>query len=458
MQLLENLKHSSNGPDLLHHLARTTRLAAPVMLNRAGLTLMLFVDLAIVGHVATLEQARFGAALIPVMLLQVIAVGLLIGIIVLTAQADGAGQHRQCGQIWRLGLIVAIAIGLVQASVLSLGSPILVLVLDQPPELAQAAGPVLAILGWGMPGLLAFAACAHFLEGLNRPNAPLVVMLLGNVLNAILAYGLAFGGMGLEAQGAVGVAIATTLTRLAMGAAGILIVLGSRDAEAHGISLDFSEGLAGLGGLLRLGLPLAAAIGMETLCFSAIINMGSWIGESAIATMSAAINFTSLLYMLTTGLATAASVRVANAVSRDDWPNAARAGWVAAGMIALVMGLAGVLTAYFAGEIAAIYTRDQAVHAMLAPLLAGVISALLVADGLQGVLMGALRGCADTLWPCVIYGVSFWVFGVPIAYWWGYRREEGPQGLSIALLIALTIAMIALGWRFYTLMRRAKVC
>jgi MATE family multidrug resistance protein len=427
------------------------------MLNRAGLVLMLFIDTMIVGHVATIEQARFGAALIPVIVLQVVAVGLLIGVIVRTADADGGGRPARCGQIWRLGLILALVVGLFYAAILSLGAPILSHALDQPAPLAEAAGPVLAILGWGLPGLLVFATCAHVLEGLNRPNAPLVVMIGANVVNAGLAYALAFGWPGVPGQGALGVAIATTVSRWAMGGAGVLIVLWTRDAGKFGLSLRFTQGLAGMGDLLRLGVPLAAAIGLETLCFSAIINMGSWISEEAIATMSAAINFTALLYMLTTGLATAASVRVANALSRGDHGDAAAAGWVATGLIGLVMCMAAGLTFQFGQEIAEIYTADQKVVAILSPLLAGVISVLLIADGLQGVLMGALRGAADTLWPTLIYGVSFWVFGVPFAYIWGYKAGGGPNGLTWSLVIALAVAMVALGWRFYWLMHRAKV-
>ncbi len=72
--------------------------------------------------------------------------------------------------------------------------------------------------------------------------------------------------------------------------------------------------------------------------------------------------------------------------------------------------------------------------AVLVPVLAGVVSLLVIVDSLQGVLMGALRGCADTLIPTIIYGVSFWIIGVPAGYWWGYRQGIGPHALTWALL------------------------
>jgi MATE family multidrug resistance protein len=86
--------------------------------------------------------------------------------------------------------------------------------------------------------------------------------------------------------------------------------------------------------------------------------------------------------------------------------------------------------------------------------LAGVVSFLVVIDSLQGVLMGALRGCADTLIPTIIYGVSFWIIGVPAGYWWGYRAGLGPNALTWSLLAALAAAGVALAWRFQHLTRQ----
>jgi MATE family multidrug resistance protein len=123
-------------------------------------------------------------------------------------------------------------------------------------------------------------------------------------------------------------------------------------------------------------------------------------------------------------------------------------------MAGAVMAVAGLLTAIFAGPAARILTNDPLVLAQLVPLLAGIISLLVIVDSLQGVLMGALRGCADTLVPTVIYGISFWVIGVPAGYWWGYRQALGPAALTWALIAALGAAAIALGWRFGVLAAR----
>ena len=92
----------------------------------------------------------------------------------------------------------------------------------------------------------------------------------------------------------------------------VLMTVDRRPLRHHAAAM--TEGWDGMIALLRLGLPLAAAIGLETACFAMIVNMSGWLGPVSLATMYAAINYTSFVYMLTIGLATAAAVRVGNAV------------------------------------------------------------------------------------------------------------------------------------------------
>src|SRR5262245_50040127 len=132
-----------DGDGLWNHLARTSQLALPVMLSRAGMVLMLTVDTAIVGHLAGADRqlAAMGAALIPIAVLQTAAIGLLIGVIVRTAQLDGAGKPQACGEVWRLGLMLALVTGGIYATIFAYGPAILDF-LGQPLELTESGGAV----------------------------------------------------------------------------------------------------------------------------------------------------------------------------------------------------------------------------------------------------------------------------------------------------------------------------
>src|SRR5262245_13154671 len=96
---------------LSEHVARTFALALPVMFGRAGLFIMITVAMVMVGHAGPNDQAYFAAGFSPHMLVLVFGMGSVAGVTVLSAQADGARNARQCGRIWRLGLILAAIYG-----------------------------------------------------------------------------------------------------------------------------------------------------------------------------------------------------------------------------------------------------------------------------------------------------------------------------------------------------------
>ena len=104
--------------------------------------------------------------------------------------------------------------------------------------------------------------------------------------------------------------------------------------------------------------------------------------------------------------------------------------------------------------LAALYTTDAAVIAIAGPaIVVGAIAA--VPDGVQGVLMGALRGASD-VWPATfLYIFSFWMIMVPLGYWLAVPRGLGATGLMAAVVVGATVAALLLGWRFRVVSARA---
>src|SRR5690606_17433793 len=136
-----------------------------------------------VGHAGGQELAFFSISLAPQMALLVTGIGLLVGTVVLVAQADGAGKPELAGRIWRLALLIAAVLGTLFGLILLAGEPIL-LALEQTPEIAAGGGRVLAMFAPGMPAIMMFVATTSFLEGVGRPNAGMVIALGANLMNA----------------------------------------------------------------------------------------------------------------------------------------------------------------------------------------------------------------------------------------------------------------------------------
>lgn len=442
----------TNTTPIGHHFRRTIALALPVMAARAGLVLMFTVDAIFCGWQGKESLAAFGAAAVPQVTLMVIGIGLLVGTVVLTAQAEGAGRFAECGEVLRCALSIAAAAGLFYL-VLLLPAETWLRLLDQPPGTLAEGSTALRIFGYSMPGILMFTACSFFLEGIHRPLPGMVITLTGNLLNLALNWIFVSGNLGAPEMGAAGAALATSVTRWAMLVAIVGYIWLLPDRRKYAALPWFSLNPTTLRQLFAFGLPFALAVGTETGCFNFMIIMAGWLGETELATMYAAINYTSFVYMLTLGLSTAAAVRVANALGRENASDMRRAGWSATGVEFSVMAILALLTVALAPVIAGLYAKDREVLTLLTA--AFYLTALLfLVDGLQGVLMGALRGAADTLIPTIVYIVSFACVGIPMGYGLGYHAGLGVPALIWSLIAALTLATLGLGWRFHLVARR----
>jgi multidrug resistance protein, MATE family len=439
------------------HLRRTIALALPVTLARAGLVVMLMVDTMLSGRAGGNELAYFGISMGLMLVMIAVGMGLLVGALVLTAQAHGAERYADCKRIWGLGMILAAGLGALYALLQWHGHGLLLL-LGEDSGIAEGGGEVLRMWAFGMPALMLYMATTAYLEGMSQPLAGMAIALGANVVNFFLGRLLVFGGAGVPAMGAAGAALATSLTLWLMFA-----MLGAyalrRPETRHAGSADSGPAdsqaeRAGLASkILLLGLPVALSIGFETTAFSGSAIIAGWSGRTALAAYQLSHNVISFFYMLSLGLATAAAVRVGRAIGRGDRDGVAEAGWIAVAIVFVLMLSAGTAIAVFSGQIASVYTQDALAIAAAIPAFRA-LSFLVVLDGVQGVLMGALRGCGDLFLPTLVYAFAFLGCAIPLSYYFGYHQGEGAVGLVWGLVIGLAVAASLLAVRFVIVGRR----
>ena len=452
MQTVASTASSVPPLTLAEHIRGTLSLAVPVMLARAGVVIMMTVATVMTGRKGGQELAYLGISLAPQITMLTVGVGLLVGTIVLTAQADGAGEQQRCGRIWRLSLVIGFALGVMYAIILLEGEDILRL-LGQPQDIVAGGGKALAMLSLGLLPILMFAATSFFLEGIGRPRPGMVVSLAANFVNAGLGWILIYGHFGMPAMGAAGATLALSITNwfMFLTLAGYVFVM--PDGARYGVRASLVGHLGAVRALLVMGGPLALAIGLESSAFAATATFAGWIGTESLAGYQVALNVVALVYMLSIGLSTATAVRVANAVGRSDPVDLRRAGWVGAGLVLVLMIVIAVAIALARDPIAAFYTDDPAVRAVAVTAL-GIVAWIVVVDGTQGVLMGAMRGAADLVVPTATYAVSYWALTVPLGYYLGVHDGRGIPGLMWSLFAGLVMAAVLLGGRFQVISGR----
>jgi MATE family multidrug resistance protein len=340
------------------------------------------------------------------------------------------------------GVVLALLMSLPAALLLQFAGPVLTALGQQSTAIPVAAG----YARWAVPGVPAFflfVVLRQTLQALHRLRPIVVTVLLANVANLVLDWGFVRGQLGLPALGGVGCAVATSLCRWLM--LGLLLAGAWPLLAPHLRPMRWREAAQGapLRGLLRLGLPNGAMVDLEIAAFGTLALWMNQLGDLQLAGHQVALNLAALAFMVPLGISAAAAVRVGHAIGRGDAHGARLAGGVAIGTGALVMTVSAVLFALAPHALAGIYTDEPGIIALAAVLLP-IAAVFQVFDGVQIAANGVLRGTGDTRTPMIVYGLGYWAFGLPLAWWLGVRRGYGPAGMWWSLVAALGAVAVVL--------------
>jgi MATE family multidrug resistance protein len=418
-------------------IGRLLRLAAPVAIGRLGVVGMGVVDAVVVGQVAPAQLAHqaLGWTITGPALLG--GIGLLFGVQVLTARLAGAGRAQETGAIWRRGLAMAAAAGLLVCAVAWSLGPLPLIASGVAPALARSGAAVAAVLAMSIPFHLAFMASTNFLEALQRPAPGAIAMWAANGVN--LALNLAF----VPHWGAIGSAWATVLSRFFLAAAIIVFIVSAPSLRPlAGKSAARKE--TGYVALLTIGAAAALSAMVEAGAFATLGVIAGRIDATSVATFSIATGgLVTLVYLLAQGLATAGAVLVSEAIGAGAWAEARRAGWRALTLTLAAMVACGMGCAFFATSIARAFSSDPAISAAFAANM-GLVALLMIPDGAQGVADALLRARGENWLPTLARLAPFVFIAPPLALYLSEDQGRGLSGVFAALLLASFLACGAL--------------
>src|SRR5262245_55876665 len=170
-------------------LSETTKLAIPIALTQLGQITMMTIDLALIGRLG--DSAVAAAALAHTILFTafVFGLGLVTAVTPLASQAVGARQPRMVRRALRVGLWIALFVGIPLTAV-QLYSEGFLRALGQDTEVAALAQRYLDGLAWCLVPAWWFISLRNFMSALDRPQPALWITLGAIPANALLAYAL----------------------------------------------------------------------------------------------------------------------------------------------------------------------------------------------------------------------------------------------------------------------------
>lgn len=428
------------------------RLAVPVILSRLGIMTMGLTDTIVVGRHAADQLAFHALAWAPTMVVLTTSVGLLTGIQVMTARRLGEGRPEAAGGVLRDGLVLAFAIGLGSALLLFFGSGPFLDAIGLDAALARGATAAAQVLALSMLPYLLSVALTFWLEALGRAGMASLLMWGANLLNLALNLWLVPGTHVPGIDGAVASAWATFGARTALLGMLALYVWRWPQAAQHGLWQRSSPTGSDMPQLWRIGLAAAGSLFVETTAFAGMNVVAGWLGALETASWAIVLNVAALVFMVPLGLSSATAVLVGHAYGADD-----KHGVVAAGLrgfISAVAILTLICLAVWLGadRIAAAYTRDLAVQALVVPAL--ILSCLFfITDGLQVIAANALRARNDVWLPTATHVFSYAFVMLPLGWALAHPLHGGINGIVWAAIIASLLSAALLLGRFGWLAR-----
>jgi len=426
------------------------RLAWPVVIQQVSFSMVQLVDTALVGHLG--ENALAGVRLAGQIFWfsQAGMVAVAVGSTAVIARNVGAGQPELASRTLRNAFLIALAWGLVMGISMWLFGHWGLGMLGAE-EGAKHQGTVyLKAAAVGMPLWSLVYAGSASLQGAGDTRTPMVIGVVVNFVNIIVAYLLINGPGPFPRLDVLGSGAGFTSAAI-VGAALVLLVLASGTRIIHwrpweAFQFDRMEARR----VLNVGLPAGAEQIQFNVAFMIYTRIIASLGTAALAAHGVTLAIQSLTFNIGFALSVATTALVGQSLGAGRPDLAERSAYVTMRYsLVFMMGL-GVIMMVFGGNITGLFVggegADEVVHIgrQLLFIFAFAMPGLAVSLSLGG----GLRGAGDTRAVLVISAAATWIVRLVPAYLLAITAGLGVPGAWAAAIADINMRALLIFVRF----------
>ena len=427
-----------------------------------GHTLISIVDNIMVGNLGSTELAAVSLGGSFVFIGMSLGIGFSTAITPLVSEADAEKDDKKIRSVFHHGLLSCVILGVFVFILIVLAKPIMY-IMHQPKEVIDLASPYIDWVAFSLIPVIIFQGYKQFADGLSRTKYSMYAIFMANIIHIIINYVLIYGVWIFPKLGIIGAALGTVISRILMVVFMHYIMKNNAQLNPYFKNFSFREiKKTMLKKIASLGIPSAMQMLFEVALFTAAIWLCGSIGKTSQAANQIALTLATTTFMFAMGLSVAATIRVGNNKGLMDYKNliiVARSVFLLAIILETFFGLLFVILHNFLPHLflnmenvnQAIENKEVIIIASKLLLVAAVFQ---ISDGIQVVVLGALRGLQDVKVPMYITFVAYWVVGFPISFFLGKYTELKSVGVWIGLLAGLSTAALFLYLRFHKLTKQ----
>lgn len=418
-------------------------LAIPMILEMSMEALFAIIDTFFVARLGAEAVAVVGLTESVLVLVYAVAIGLSIGATATVARRTGEkdmdGAARSAAHIIYLGVIVSVGMGV--AGVIFAADILRLLGAEQ--NVIELGTPFARIM-YGTNGVIVFLFLLNAIfRGAGDAAIALRVLIVANVLNIILDPMFIFGIGFFPELGVTGAAVATVIGR----GVGVAYAAWALFARSNGGRIEirrqhwkFDPKL--LWSLVRLSSTAVLQFVIATASWTGLVVIIAGFGTVAVAGYQIGLRVIVFVILPAVGLANAAATLVGQNLGAGKPDRAERSVWLAGGLNAGLLGLAGLFFVVFPDLVISIFTTEPEVAAYGRNCLR-IVGYGYAFYGLGMVMESSFNGAGDTVTPTWLNFIVFWLFEIPLAYVLAYKFEMGPQGVFWAITLAFSLLAVS---------------
>ncbi len=431
-------------------------LAGPVLIAQWLQTFIVVIDTMMSGHYSATDLSAVaigGSIWFPIYLM---AMGVISALTPVVAHFHGANKPKEIvNATYQCFFLVLILCPVLMCSMFFF-EPILAFI-QADSEVQPIAVGYLKGIFIGLPPLLFASLLRCYSDGVSMTRPAVIGSLIGLIVNVPLNYVLIYGKFGFPEMGGEGCGWASAISFYVTFLYMLFVVFQKQYREFYLFEQFYKWYWPEFKHLLIVGLPIGLTFFIEYSMFGVIALFLAKLGSTVVAAHQVVLNITAVVFMIPLSLGMALTIRVGFLLGSND-PQQARFSVIfGVGVAALYSVFAAVMLYSLRFYVPLLYTDEAEVIALCAILL-GYAAAFQIADPLQAIAAGALRGYKDTKSVLVIVMIAFWCVGLPLGYVLGLTDILGAarsaEGFWMGLAVGLFFAAVLLGGRLRFVVRR----
>ena len=369
--------------------------------------------------------------------------GIIAALSPFIAQALGAGNHEEVGDIFRHGLVLVLIISVPGTFVLW-HCPLLLDWIGVSQEIVLLSTEYIQIMSFTFVFMLGVTACDNFLSAHQRTRMIYYVHIIALPLNALGNYVFMFGNAYVPPLGLAGAGLSSLIVAVFM----FVVLLGyslihEDFRHSHALAsirkLHHSRFLS----LIKIGLPIGVSRLSELGVYLLSTVLIGIFGAEQLAAHALTLRLAGLLYAFPLGLSQATTVRAALAVGSADTASFRRTAIVSLSMIIGITIFNSSVLVFLRQPLAG-YFFDHRDTLTLAVTLLGFLIIAHPIHGIATVCNGLLRGMKDTYVPMWASLTAFWGIGFAGGCVLAFHSHLNAVGMWVGLLAASTTFCVAL--------------